>query len=330
MSNRLMVGALFSNVVFSTVAATAAERLYDRLEWDVGIRDVYLRGLKKPDVWTAAKAIGVRRLEVVVDKDMACPGLFEGDQKPYRIDTAANRKKLMKSLADHGMAISCFCTGIRGKGGPAPGSVDWIVRVAEAAGEMKVPVIMMPLGYGAKSDEVYIAKSIAFLNELVPVAKRTGVQLTIENLGRYLNREEIVVPIMKGVPTDQVGLANDICNMYWYGHPIDELYDLAKAVAPYVRYVHVKSIKYPPDKKNVRRKPGWEYGKYAEPVRTGDVDFEKIIGIYAAAGFKGDLTIEDDSKGKFDAEGQRKVFSDDVKLLREIIEKVRQGKLPAT
>ncbi|MBN1344887.1 MAG: sugar phosphate isomerase/epimerase [Phycisphaerae bacterium] len=299
--------------------ASAAEPMYPKLKWDVGIRDVYLGGLKKPDVWTAAKAIGVRRLECVVDKELSCPGLFEGGEQPYRIDTPESRSKLMKALKDHDMSISCLCAVISA---PDADHVKWITRVVEACSEMKVPVVMMPLGYGGKSDEAYIAESVGFLNDLVAVAKRTGVQLTIENLGRYLNREEIVVPIMKGVPTDQVGLANDICNMYWYGHPIDKLYDLAKAVAPYVRYVHVKNIKYPEDKKNVQRKPGWEYGKYAEPVRTGDIDFARILRIYSDAGFKGDVTIEDDSKGKFDAKGQERVFSEDVKLLREIIAKM--------
>jgi len=322
MAGRLMIGALLAAVCVGASQADAAEPLYNNLKWDVGIREVYLPGLKQPDVWTAAKAIGVRRLEVVVDKDLACPRLYEGRAKPYRIDTPANRKKLSHALKKHGIEISCFCAVIGGKDAPNDGHVEWITRATEAAAEMKVPVIMMPLGYRAESDEAYIAKSIRFLKALVPVAKRTGVQLTVENLGHYLNRHEIIVPIMKGVPTDQVGLANDITNMYWFGHPIDTIYDLAKAVAPYVRYVHVKNIKYPSDKRTVQRKPGWKYREYAEPVRTGDVDFRRIIGIYAAAGFKGDLTIEDDCLGKFDAEGKRKVLIDDVKLLREIIKEV--------
>jgi sugar phosphate isomerase/epimerase len=293
----------------------------DAGSWGVGIRDVYLPGLREPSVWAAAKAIGVRRLEVVVDKALTCPGLFEDGAKPYRIDTPENRRILMKALADHEMAISCFCAGIGGGGdGPARDSVQWITQVAEAASDMKVPIVMIPLGYGAKSDDQFVQQSIELLRLLAPVAKRTGVQLAIENLGKYLNRREVVLPILKAVPTGQIGLANDIANMYWFGHPVDMLYDLAKDVAPYVKYVHVKSIKYPADKRDVQRPPGWEYGRYAEPVRTGDIDFKRIIGIYAAGGFKGDLTIEDDSLGKFDADGKRKVLIDDVKLLREIIE----------
>lgn len=315
----IAIAVLAVGVVVS--ATSAADRMYDTLSWDVGIRDVYLRGLGEPDVWTAAKAIGVKRLEVVVDKDMACPGLFEGNGTPYRVDTTENRKKLMAALAKHGVSVSCFCAVVGGKGAPSQSQIEWITRVAEAAGEMKVPVIMMPLGYGAKTDEEYLNKSAEFFNALAPVAKRTGVTLTFENLGRdFLNRKEIAVPLCKAIAPGGAGIANDITNMYWYGHPIATIYELAKAVAPYVRYVHVKNVKYPAEKKNIQRSPGWQYGRYAEPVRTGDIDFKKIITIYAAAGFKGDLTIEDDSLGKFDAAGKKRALIDDVTFLREIIQ----------
>jgi sugar phosphate isomerase/epimerase len=298
----------------------------ERPNWDVGIRDVYLAGLGQADVWSAARTIGVTRLEVLVDKRLTCPGLFEASGKPYRLDTPDSRRTLGKALADHGMSICALCADVRGKEGPQDGSVQWLTQVAEAASDLKVAVIMVPLCYGAKSDEDFIQQSIDFLRALAPLARKTGVRFAIENLGTYVNRREIVLPILKAVPADQVGLANDICNMYWFGYPISVLYELARDVAPSVRYVHVKSIKYPPDKRDTQRKPGWEYGRFAEPVRTGDIDFRRIIGIYAAAGFRGDLTIEDDSLGKFDAEGKTKVLLDDVKLLREIIQGIETGK----
>lgn len=322
MNCTMLMTMVMAAVATWAAMATAAEPMYPKLTWDVGIRECYLKGLEQPDVWTAARAIGVRRLEVVVDKSLACPHLFEGNESPYKVATPEDRAKLAAALKKHDIEISCFCCVVGGKNGPDMDQVAWITKVAEAAGELKVPVIMMPLGCSAPNDDAYVKNAIAFLSALVPAAKKTGVQLTIENLGHYLNRREIVVPIMKGVPTDQVGLANDITNMYWYGHPVEELYKLAADVAPFVRYVHVKSIKYPDDKKHTQRKPGWEYGKYAEPVRTGDVDFVRVISTYAQAGFKGDLTIEDDSLGKFDAAGKLRVLRDDVKLLREIITKV--------
>ena len=55
------------------------------------------------------------------------------------------------------------------------------------------------------------------------------------------------------------------------------------------------------------------------PVKEGDIDFRKIITLLSKAGYRGDLTLEDDSLGKFDAAGRKKVLQEDVQLLREII-----------
>jgi sugar phosphate isomerase/epimerase len=107
--------------------------------------------------------------------------------------------------------------------------------------------------------------------------------------------------------------------MYWYGHPLDKLYGFAETLAPYVRYCHAKNERYPDDQKNVQRQPGWEYGKYAVSIRDGDIDFRRILRIYAKGGFKGTVTIEDDSLGKLDEAGKKKTLIDDVKFLREII-----------
>ncbi len=313
----LVVGVL---VCVSASLVSAGEGQKPVTGWDVGIRECYLRGIGASDVWSAAKAIGVTRLELVVDGKLACPEMFEGGKKPYGIETAEDRKALLKACQEHGVSIAAFCAVVGGgKKGPDSLAVQWLTRIAEAAGEMKVPVIMVPLGYSAENDEEYISHSVKLLKSLAPVAEKNGVYFALENLGMYLNRPEVVVPILKGVDSQWVGIANDICNMYWFGHPVNKLYELAKAVAPYVKYVHVKSIKYPDDKKRIQRKPGWEYGKYAEPVRTGDIDFKRILRIYAEAGFKGDVTIEDDSLGKFDAEGKKKVLVDDVKLLRDLV-----------
>ena len=46
--------------------------------------------------------------------------------------------------------------------------------------------------------------------------------------------------------------------------------------------------------------------------------------MYAEAGFRGVVTIEDDSLRKHDAEGQKEVLIDDVNFLREIIAELNE------
>jgi len=147
------------------------------------------------------------------------------------------------------------------------------------------------------------------------------VQLTVENLGPYLNKREVLKPLMEAVPDDEVGLALDITNMYWFGYPPSKIYELAQTFAPHARYAHAKNIKYPPAEREKQRTPGWQYSKYAEPIRTGDLDFDRILGFLFKAGFKGDVVIEDASLGKHDAAGKKKVLKDDAALLRELIAK---------
>jgi len=290
-------------------------------KWDVGCRDGgYLRGMGLSDVWAAMDAIGISRVEVKVQNDLSCPGLFENGKTPYRLDTTQACQQLRKKLAEKKKSIAAFCcVATLEKGKSDEDSVAWIEKIAEAARDLGRPVIMIPIVGGGFSDEEFVERATAFVKKLVPIAERYDVQITLENLGHYWNRREILEPVLKAVPTDRFGLALDITNMYWFGHPLSKLYDLATTFAPYVRYVHVKNVKYPEEKREVQRPEGWQYGKYTAPVREGDVDFRRIIAILRKAGYRGDLTLEDDSLGKFDAAGRKKVLRDDVKLLREII-----------
>ena len=288
----------------------------------VGIRDAYLKGLGADTAWEAAKAVTTPFLEVVVNEKLICERLFEGDKTPYRVDTPEHRSELLKAAEKNGCEIIAFCSVVAfEKDKTDDASAAYIKQVAEAAREMKVPVVMMPFGGRQIEQDEFVRRSVAFVKAIAPVARATGVKLTIENLGPYLNKREVLEPIARAAVDDEVGLALDITNMYWFGHPVGKIYQLAGIFAPHVRYAHAKNIKYPQDKRNRQRTPGWEYRKYAEPIRTGDIDFDRIIGTLVAAGFQGDIVIEDDSLHKFDAAGKRKVLKDDAALLREIIAK---------
>ncbi len=311
-------------LVLAPVVCCAAEIETGR-NWDVGCRDGgYLRGMGLSDVWAAMDAIGISRVEVQVQRDLSCPGLFENGKTPYRIDTPQAVQQLSQQLAEKKKSISAFCTVARlQKGKSDEDTVAWLEKIAKAAVGLGRPVIMIPVVGGGFSDEEFVERATAFVKLLVPIAERHDVQFTLENLGHYWNRREILEPVLKAVPSDHVGLALDITNMYWFGHPLSKLYDLAATFAPYVRYVHVKSVNYPEDRREVQRPEGWEYGKYAAPVKQGDIDFRRIITLLSKAGFRGDLTLEDDSLGKFDAAGQKRVLREDVQLLREIIAEMK-------
>jgi sugar phosphate isomerase/epimerase len=293
----------------------------------VGIRDGYLKSMLYKDVWTAAKAIGVRRLEIEVTPELTCPNLYEADGSLHRIDEPAAVDRLRNAFKKHNLSINAFTTVIPLGGEKTPQQIQqWVTAVAQVAQHLKVPVIMMPLIARGIEDDEFIRRAKEFVGPLETVSRQTGVQLTIENLGHYLNRQEILDPILKAFDTKHVGLTLDICNMYWFGHPLPKIYELAEHFAPYVRYAHIKNVKYPDDQKQSPRPEGWEYSKYAEPVKTGDLDFKRIIGFYYRAGYRGDLTLEDDSLGKFKMPELREIHLQDIQHLHQIIAMLSSGR----
>jgi len=295
-------------------------------ETRVGIRDGYLSGLEAESIWAAAKAVNIPALEVAVSDDLTCGNLFEGKEKPYRIDTPENRTKLLEAAKKNGCEVIGFCAVVAlPKDGGDDARVEWIGKVARAAAEMKVPVVYMPLGGRDLEQAQFVERATGFIKKVAPIARETKVQLAIENLGPFLNKPEVLAALLTASPDHEVGLALDLANMYWFGYPRDRIYELAKMFGTFTRFAHAKNIKYPPDKRDTQREMGWEYGKYAEPIRTGDLDFERIVGILFQAGFKGDIVIEDDSLPKFDAAGKKKVLQEDAAHLRELVAKKSKG-----
>lgn len=294
-------------------------------QWAVSVCDGYLGGLDAEDVWSAGRAVGVSRLEASINRDLACPHLFEKGGRPHRIDTPAACEALRAKLAKEGFTIGCFCLIVKLEaGGNDDAILRWIEEAAAAAPSVGCRTMMLPIGVSAAggerlSDEAFVDRCRPFVRKLDAIAARTGVQLVLENLGHYWNRPEILEPVLCESRADRVGLLLDTTNLYWFGHPLDRVYEIARKLAPFVRSIHVKNIRYPADQQQKQRTPGWEYGKYAEPIRTGDIDFVRVLGPIARAGYVGDLTIEDDSLPHYDAAGKRKVLADDVAYLRDLI-----------
>ena len=81
-------------------------------------------------------------------------------------------------------------------------------------------------------------------------------------------------------------------------------------------HTHCKSIRYPDDKKNVRREIGWEYAKYNCPIYEGDLDFKLIVQILRKANYRGDLCVEDESLGKYPENERADIIRKEIALLK--------------
>lgn len=297
-------------------------------QWCVTIRAPYLDGIGADSTWAAAKMVGITRLEVGLDAQLDCPHLYDSDDTSYSISTPEQRDVLNKRLAAEGMSIGCFVVSTRVMGPDDEARVlERINQAALAIKQMGCRMLMLTVAItGPRGetipDEEFIARGQALIRKLDEIAANTDTQMVIENIGYYWNRPEILEPVLKVAKPHRVGLLHDVCNMYWYGYPLSELYAMTERLAPYVRYVHVKNVNYPEQYRERQRVTGWEFDQHVVSIRKGDIDFARVLAIYAKGGYVGDVCIEDDSLRNLDPAGRRNTLSDDVAYLKELIAKL--------
>ncbi len=310
----------FAILCVGTVSLQAQETA----RWEVIVCNPLLRSLEMDSTWEAANAIGVEAMEIAVDHRLNCSRLYEGDETPYSIASKAEAKKLAAAAKKHGLRTPVICSSTRiapeGDNEEVVARAKQLIDIAPVIG---CRLVYFPIGMRKSenplTDEIFIDQSVKFLKEVGAYGEEKGVTVTIENLQRYWNRQEILQPVFHRVPKDHLGLTLDPTNLYWYGFPREKIYEIVDTVAPRVRYFHAKNVDYPEDIQDKQREPGYEYIKYSVSVREGDLDFKKILKRVHEAGYVGYVGIEDDSLSHHDPKGRVAVLRDDVKYLRSII-----------
>ena len=121
-----------------------------------------------------------------------------------------------------------------------------------------------------------------------------------------------------GVSSAQLGLTLDPANLYWFGHPLNEVYSICEKFAGGAFHTHCKNIQYPAEKRNVRRAIGWEYGKYSAPLYEGDIDYRRIAAILQKANYQGDLCLENECLGRFPKEQGPEILKKEIAALRQL------------
>src|SRR5262245_2716520 len=140
----------------------------------VGIRDGYLKSMEYKDVWSAAKAIGVDRVEVEVNPELQCPNLYESDGSLHQIDSPASINRLKNAFRKHQHSITASTAVIARKADKTPEQIQqWVTAAARVAQQLKVPVIMMPLIARGIEDDEFIKRAREYVAPLQAVAAQT-------------------------------------------------------------------------------------------------------------------------------------------------------------
>jgi sugar phosphate isomerase/epimerase len=285
--------------------------------WTIACRDAHLKEIGQPDTWSAMKAIGVRGIELDVDRELSCPYVFEGKEK-FSLGTPETVKALGERLSANHVRITALClhTAFDSK----PEDVAWTLKAARAAEALRVPAIridMAPQRLAGKEDE-FLKFCVEAGKQLVRESADMQVKFGVENHGGTTNKPEFMRKLLAGVDADRFGVTLDTANLYWFGHPLSKLYEIYTEFAPKVVHTHCKSIRYPETEREKQRPMGWEYGQYSAPIDKGDIDFKRVAEILRKAGYHGDLCIEDESIGRLAVDQRLQALKAEADLLRTV------------
>jgi sugar phosphate isomerase/epimerase len=282
----------------------------------VACRDTLLKGLPPAQV---GELIGVTGVEVEVSPELGCPILesADGGQKKYGLATPSALATLKDDLGKNGLVVTAFLMHNRLDERLAE-ELEWTKKLVDAAVSLEVPVIRIDVVPRRTKREEFLPFAVKVCKQLCDIAEGTGIRYGIENHGSITNDPEFLRQLFDGVGSPHLGLTLDTANFYWYGHPLNELYEIFERFAPRVFHTHCKSIRYPDDKKNVRRPMGWEYDRYACPVFEGDIDFGKVVAILRKANYCGDLCLENESLGKYPESQHAQIVKKEIALLKRL------------
>lgn len=288
--------------------------------------------LEMGSTWEAAKAVGVAGIEIHVESDLSCSKLFVGKEAPYRLDTRENALRILNDALQNELITPVLVAPIRlepekVKSEGAPGWAVQLIEVAPAVGAELIyfPIVTDNFTKVTLSDEDFVEASVFLANDLVAAGRRFGVEIALENLSVYWNRPEILEKVLFEFAPEELGLCLDPINLYWYGHPRQDVYRYFDQFIPRVKHFHAKNVKHPVAKREATREPGWEYSKNSVPVPDGDLDFERMIGLLVDAGYDGYIAVEDDSLEQVKPEERLAVLQKDVEYLRRIVKGYKGG-----
>lgn len=317
---------LYGFMLFGLFLVAGAVGQEEIQPWEVIVCNPLLSSLEMDSTWAAAQAIGVKGIELNVSSDLICNNLFVGKETPFKMDTPENAKKVGEEARAHGLWTPVLCAPIRldakNFNVVTPEWAKTLIANAPLAG---VKVIYFPITTGeytkpSIADDMFIQKTSDLLKDLVEQGKKSQVHIAFENLSVYWNRPEIALKVLEKYAPGELGICLDPINLYWFGHPLTHVYEITRQYIPRAVHFHVKNVAHPKDKQEVVREPGWQYGEDSVSVDKGDLEFKKILGWLHNSGYRGSISIEDDSLGHVAKEQRVAVLQEDVQYLRDIVQ----------
>ncbi len=304
------VAAGLANSPLATAAQDGPAKL------PVTIRDAMLRDVGKADCWSALREIEADGVEASVNIDMSLPAMFHPTTK-YSLGSSDGIAAFKQNLAANKMSVLTFIMANQFDSRPDE-EIAWMKKLVAACKELNARAVRIDLIPHKVRREEFLPFAIKIGKEISAIAADGGVKLGVENHGNTTNDPEFLQKLFDGVGSPSLGLTLDTANLYWFGHPLDDLYKIYQRFAARVVHTHCKSIAYPEAQRNVRREMGWKYGEYARAIYEGDIDFARVVRILREAGYSGDLCVEDEGLGHYPKAQHGEVLKKEIAFLRKL------------
>jgi sugar phosphate isomerase/epimerase len=286
----------------------------------VSVRDAVLREAGYGSIAEGLSDLKLDSVELEFYRDYS---VFPADSWE-RADVHAREaaRAIESSLSAGGSRICAFLLHNNFNCDDQKGEINWVIDVIRTAELLNVPAVRIDAiteGEREEPFDVRISRFVDCMREVLAATESSAVVLGIENHGVQGNDPDFLHGVIRRVGNERLGVTMDTGNFYWNGFPLERVYEILESVGPKTKHTHVKNICYPEEKRSIQRESGWEYSTYVSPIYEGDIDHGRVVDILKKCGYRGPLTIEDESLGKFDEAGKKAVLKKDVEYLKGLL-----------
>lgn len=291
----------------------------------MSIRDFTVLWLGYQDVITGVKDLNLEGFELYVGRNLKGEIYRDMGQtvsSGFDVSTENKRRELVERLKAEDLKIAAILVENDFGREDTEAEIKWVEDACKIAPSIEVDVVRINSIMRPKPDipmEDYSKLTVRCIREVLERTKDLNVSLAMENHGFIGNKREFIQNILETVDSERMGLTLDTGNFYWYGYPLDEVYEIIESFATYVKHTHIKNLKFSEERQKVMRKPGEEWPKSAAPIYEGDIDHKHVIDILKKSGYDRDLTIEDESLGKFPLEQRLGIIKRDIEYIKSLI-----------
>ncbi|NHV99211.1 MAG: sugar phosphate isomerase/epimerase [Thaumarchaeota archaeon] len=291
----------------------------------VAVRDFTVIWVGYEDLVKGLKDLGLDRYEMYVNKTLTQNTYEDMDhviKLGFNLRDADERRQFLDFSKKTGLKPCTILLENDFSNENLEEELDYIRKATQLADEIGVEIIRINSHMQIREEkpvEEYAKHFVEIMKRLLKETEGSRVAYAVENHGYVSNDERFLDYAFKEIDDERVGITLDTGNFYWYGYPLSKVHELIEKYAKLVKHTHLKNLKYPEAKREKQRRPGEDYPQVGVPLYEGDVDLKRVVQVLRKAGYAGDLTIEDESLGKYVGEERKAVLKKDVEFVRKII-----------